>query len=207
MLNPHAAGRGFTMVELLVAMAVIATLLAVGLPTMGTYLQNSKLGSATSTIYSALQTARAEAIRRNAPAEFVLTNTPVDTSDIANALTPSVGGRSWIVRAASGATFTPVEIKAGTEGEGTAAPAIVVAGAASAPATFDGRVVFTSLGASIDSTGTPARVTFDITNPTGGLCVAAGGPIRCRRVVVSPGGQISACDPAAIAGDSRACLP
>jgi len=32
-----------------------------------------------------------------------------------------------------------------------------------------------------------------------------GGNVRCRRITVSPGGQISSCDPAAPAGDSRAC--
>ena len=201
-----ALHRGFTLIEVLVTMSILALLLALGAPAMGTYLQNSKLAAATSSIYSAVQTARTEAIRRNVQAQFVLTDTPVSTADIANALAPAVAGANWVVRAASGATFVPIEAKAGAEGEGSvAAPAIQVAGAASAPAVFDGTITFNPFGQSVNGPLTGVTYSIDVTNPAAGVCAAAGGTIRCRRIVVSPGGQIAACDPAAIAGDSRAC--
>jgi len=84
------------------------------------------------------------------------------------------------------------------------APAIQVAGAASGPIppAFDGTISFNGLGATVPP---GATYTFDITNPTAGLCATAGGTIRCRRITILPGGQIAACDPAAPAGDSRAC--
>jgi type IV fimbrial biogenesis protein FimT len=47
--------------------------------------------------------------------------------------------------------------------------------------------------------------TFNITNSSGGTCAASGGPMRCLRVVVSAGGQIRMCDPAATAGTAAAC--
>jgi type IV fimbrial biogenesis protein FimT len=50
-----------------------------------------------------------------------------------------------------------------------------------------------------------ADTTFNITNSTGGACVAAGGPMRCLRVTVSGGGQVRMCDPAATAGTAAAC--
>jgi prepilin-type N-terminal cleavage/methylation domain-containing protein len=39
--------RGFTLVELLVGLTVLAVLLGLGVPALGTYLQNSKLAGAT----------------------------------------------------------------------------------------------------------------------------------------------------------------
>ncbi len=197
-----ASRRGFTLIEVLVTMSILALLLALGAPAMGTYLQNSKLAAATSSLYTAVQTARTEAIRRNVQAQFVLTDTPVSTADIANALAPAVAGRNWVVRAASGAVFVPIESKAGAEGEAsTAPPAVQVAGAASAPVVFDGTIPFNGFG----QTFTGVRYVIDVSNPTAGICADAGGTIRCRRIVVSPGGQIAACDPAAPVGDSRAC--
>jgi type IV fimbrial biogenesis protein FimT len=199
-----ARSRGFTMVELLVGITLLAVLLALGAPAMGTYLQNSKLASATASYYAGMQTARAEAIRRNVLTQFVLTDTAITTLDLANTAAPVTGGRNWIVRAASApGSFLPViEAKAGVEGEASSgAPAIQVAGAASAPAVFDGTIPFNGFGGTADG----STYSIDITNPAIGTCVAAGGNVRCRRITVSPGGQIAACDPAAPAGDSRAC--
>ena len=196
--------RGFTIVELLVGITLLAVLLALGAPAMGTYLQNSKLASVAASYFTGIQTARAEAIRRNVRTEFVLTNDAVSTPDIANALTPAVAGRNWVVRAASGpaAFASAVEAKAGAEGEGSAAAAaIVVTGSASAPAVFDGRIPFNGFGGTADG----ANYSIDITNPAIGTCAASGGKVRCRRITISPGGQIMSCDPAAPAGDSRAC--
>ena len=61
-------------------------------------------------------------------------------------------------------------------------------------------IPFSGFGATVGG----AAYTIDITNPSKGTC-APGGPVRCRRINVSPGGQVTSCDPAAAAGDSRAC--
>lgn len=195
--------RGFTIVELLVGMTLLAVLLALGVPAMGTYLQNSKLASAAASYYNGLQMARSEAIRRNVRTEFVLTNTPVATANLANVAGADIAGRNWLVRAASGAEFFGIESKAGVEGDGSAAAAAIqVVGSASAPAVFDGRIPFNGFGGTAD--GAPYAI--EISNPAAGTCVGAGGKVRCRRITVSPGGQIASCDPAASSpGDSRAC--
>ena len=198
------AQRGFTIVELLVGLTVLAVLIALGAPAMGSYLQSSKMQSVAASYAAGLQLARAEAIRRNTRTEFVLTDTATSTADIANALAPAVSGRNWVVRAASGpgGFASAVEAKAGAEGEGSAGGmAIAVTGSASAPAVFDGRIAFNGFGATADG----ARYAIEITRPGAGTCVHLGGTVRCRRIQVSPGGGISSCDPAAPVGDSRAC--
>jgi type IV fimbrial biogenesis protein FimT len=192
---------GFTIIELLVGITILAIVLGLGAPAMGTYLQNSKLGAATANFYAGVQMARTEAIRRNFQTQFVLTDTPLATADLANAVVPNAAGRSWIVRASAPVgTFLPViETKSGNEGEGVIAPSLVVV--AAGPAGFGGAIPFNGFGNTADNQ--PYQI--DISNPAAGLCVTAGGPVRCRRITVTPGGQISACDPAAPVGDSRAC--
>jgi type IV fimbrial biogenesis protein FimT len=188
-----AHSRGLTIVELLVVVTIVAILLGLGAPAMGTYLQNSKLASAAASYFNGLQTARSEAIRRNVKTEFVLTNTSVAASDPANNAVPTVNGSNWIVRVASGAGYGLVEAKAGAEGNGSGtSTAIQVSSSASA-------IQFNGFGA---AGGGPYQI--DITNPAAGSC---GANIRCRRITVSAGGQVASCDPAASSatGDSRAC--
>ena len=193
--------RGMTLIEILVAVAIVALILALGVPSLGTYLQGAKLASATGGYIAGLQMARAEAIRRNLPVEFVLTETPVDTADLPNALAPSATGRNFVVRASGPAGFVLVEAKSAAEGSGgSGGTSSVTVTGAGAPDAFDGRVPFNGLGSVVgDNT-----YTLNVANPAGGACHPSG-PMRCLRVVVQAGGQIGSCDPQAPFGDSRAC--
>lgn len=198
---------GFTLIEILVSLVIIALMVLVSLPSMTTYFQNSKIGSATQAYTTGMQVARAEAIRRNLPVEFVLTDTDVAAANIANVAAPSANGRNWLVRVLdpATATFDLVEKKSALEGSGQIAgstPSVSVAGTAQVPPTaFNGIVAFNGFG----GTQTTSEIWLDINNPAGGACFPAG-TMRCLRVRVTPGGQVRACDPALAAGDSRACI-
>ena len=199
--NRHCSG--FTLVELLMALTLVGVLLALGAPSLATYLQNSKLSSAAANYYAALQTARAEAIRRNRRVDFVMTNSSVAVAGAQDSAVGDVNGRSWLVRAlldSAGPTFELIDAKPAGEGEGHAGtPAVAVS--ATGPAGFDGTITFNGFG----GTTVPTAYSIEVTNPSGGACALAGGPMRCRLINVTPGGQITACDPAAPTGDSRAC--
>jgi len=202
--------QGFTLVELVVSLSIIAILAAFGLPAMGTYLQNSKLANAAASYSSGIQLARAEAIRRNVETQFVLTGTAITTANLPNALAPSVNGVNWVVRVGNGPGSPPpaflpaaVEAKSGMEGENnTSAPAIQVLGAGVGATVFDGRVRFNGFGTppALPGGGNEEYV-IDISNPAAGPC----GPIHCRRIRISQGGQVQSCDLSAAVGDSRAC--
>lgn len=56
--------RGVTLIELLITVAVLAIILAIGVPPMQGFIASSRVRGATQDLYSALQTARIEAIRR-----------------------------------------------------------------------------------------------------------------------------------------------
>ena len=57
--------RGFTLIELMVAIAITAILLTVALPSFEVTLNSNRLTSSANEFVTALQTARMEAIRRN----------------------------------------------------------------------------------------------------------------------------------------------
>ncbi len=192
----RCSARGFTLIELLVGMALIAVLLALGLPSLSTLLQNNKISSATANYYAGLQLARAEAIRSNLPVEFLMTNgTGVGAA-------PVPGGQNWVVRLLRPVPLTNVLIdqKTGLEGEGTTTQAVQV-NVLVAPVGFDGRVTFNGFGAP----GNP--YSFDIVHRTLTCAQLPGGLARCRRINVTASGQITSCDPSvpAVAGDTRAC--
>jgi type IV fimbrial biogenesis protein FimT len=57
--------RGLTLIELMVAIAVLATVLAIGVPSLQGAMNNSRLSSAANELTSAVHLGRAEAIKRN----------------------------------------------------------------------------------------------------------------------------------------------
>jgi len=201
----RATHRGFTLIEISVALAIVGLMLVLGVPSMTSFFQNAKLGSASQTFLSGLQTARAEAIRRNLPVEFVLTTTSsvIATDAAAGSVVVDANGGGWVVRwfDADAGAYKLVEAKPVGENAGGSASAVRVQGSAlpSSPA-FTGVISFNGFGA----TTTAAEYRLRLDNPTGGDC-APTGPMRCLEVRTAPGGQIKVCDPIAAIGDSRAC--
>jgi type IV fimbrial biogenesis protein FimT len=186
--------RGFTLIELLFGIAMIAVLLGLGAPAFGTFLQNARLGTRSKSFYTGLQLARSEAIRRNLPVEFALTDTPVNTANLENVAVTGANGHNWVVRVqpAASAAYQLIEAKSALEGGDLASLQVL--------STAD-IISFNGTGGTAD--GAVQRI--DISNPAGGLCVPAG-PMRCWSVVVGAGGQIRLCDPSvATLGDTRHC--
>ncbi len=66
MHQPFRDDSGFTLVELMVTIAVLAILLAIGIPAFASLIASNRLTSATNELIASLQTARTEALRRNA---------------------------------------------------------------------------------------------------------------------------------------------
>jgi type IV fimbrial biogenesis protein FimT len=203
---------GFTIIELMVAIALLAFLLVLALPTFTQMSHNMKLRASAEALSNGLQTARSEALRVNRRVEFVLTDTDPDAANVAGANVTTTGP-NWLVRVDMGAgAYNFVEGRSGREGQAqdesaalnAQVAAVVPINPAATPAVTADVVTFTSIGRA----ELAANATFDITNPAGGACRTAGGdePMRCLRVVVTPGGQVRMCDPAvADKSDTRSC--
>lgn len=57
-------GRGMTLIELMVTLAILVIVLAIAIPSLTTFVKNTRLDTATTDIQSALSLARSEAVTR-----------------------------------------------------------------------------------------------------------------------------------------------
>ena len=64
--------RGFTLLELVVALTIMGMLLMLGMPSFTTFLRNSEVRSTAESISNGLRAARSEATRLNRPVSFTL---------------------------------------------------------------------------------------------------------------------------------------
>ena len=176
--------RGVTLIETLVGMAIVVLVLAMGMPSFSTYMQNTQIRNAAESIQNGLSMTRSEATRRNTIVQFVLGS-----------------GSSWTVGCATvDGTNCPASIQTRNSAEGSSNAAVSawqeVASSHTAAATpaFTTTLSFNGFGKA--NTLPPGNnAVYDISNPTGGSCATAGGTMRCLRVTVTSGGQIRMCDP------------
>ncbi len=78
--TPPCGGRGgFTLVELLVAMAVLVVLLTIAAPSFTQFIAQQRLKRVNAELVTALQYARSEAVSRNTSIQFKLMQSPAMT--------------------------------------------------------------------------------------------------------------------------------
>jgi len=193
---------GFTLVEMLVALAVLSILLVFAAPALSTYSENSKLRAMAGSFMASAQTARVEAIRTNSTVQLVLTTDDPMAANVSTAnLNASAGG--WIVRTVSAATPPVYGFVAGKslrEGSGSSSGTSSVQLSAVSNGVATSAIGFNGAG----STSLDSRMDVNFSSSKG-ACAADSGPIRCLRVVITVSGQIRMCDPAATGNDVRAC--
>jgi type IV fimbrial biogenesis protein FimT len=61
------APKGFTLLELMVVLAIAGVLMAIGIPAMGDFIRNSRITAAANDVMAALHFTRSEAIKRRDP--------------------------------------------------------------------------------------------------------------------------------------------
>jgi type IV fimbrial biogenesis protein FimT len=202
-LNRATLARGFTLIELAIVLAVIGVVLALGAPGFSAWIQNTQIRSATDSMLTGIKLARAEALKQNTVVRFQL----MTSTDASCGL--STSGTNWVVSVSDATNLcnvtdpsaAPLIVRIKPSDEGTSN---VVYSASQSCIAFDslGRVITTPVPGCIPA----GDVAIDITNPAGGACVTASGPMRCLRIDVTPGGQARMCDPAVTtATDPRSC--
>src|SRR4051812_16603728 len=67
--------RGFTLIELMVTVAVLVILLAVAIPSMSTFVSSQRVKTSSFDVYAALMYARSEAIKRRSNVSVVSATT------------------------------------------------------------------------------------------------------------------------------------
>ena len=191
--------RGFSLVELVITLAVLALILAVAAPTVGSWMGNARIRNVADTLQNGLQIARAEAVRRNQNMSFWLVSLN-DPGVLSNDCTLSGSSGSWVVSVNSpighcadppSTISSPMLVTAravGDAGGNVTVAAVQSDNTAATTVTFDGfgRVTNTDSIRQIDVTGTTTSVNL--------------------RLVVSSAGLVRMCDPRVTAStDPRKC--
>lgn len=221
MLNTRHNQRGVTLIELGIGLLIVAILLGIGAPAISSWVQNTRIRSATESILSGLQLARAEAVRLNTPVRFQLTDTDDNSCTIPGGSTPP----NWVISqddptglcgSAPSDTVAPRIIQKRSSAEGstggiTVSASEVDAATSATAGTVFSVLIFNGLGRVVTASPSLAsgdNAIMDVENPGGGACVTASPPgtMRCLRIVVSNGGQIRMCDPSLLrASNPQGC--
>jgi type IV fimbrial biogenesis protein FimT len=178
-LKQQPREAGFTMVELLVTIAIFALLAAMAVPTLRTVMANSRIRAAAQSLQNGLAMARNEAVRLNTQVEFVMT----------------AGG--WSIQRVDGLNGGLLQQASGKERASGITLAVT-------PSASD-RVTFDAFGRRLavnptTSTGAVTRIDIRATSTSG---LTGHKPLR---VEISGGGAARVCDTAVASTEPKACI-
>jgi len=178
---PKTRSSGFSLIEVMVAITIVAILATVAVPSFRTWIQNIQIRTAAESVANGLQRARAEAVARNTNVQFVLGT-----------------GSSWtvdyVVKPVS--TDPPIDSRLSTEGSVNVTRTVSPAGLTT--------ITFNNLG----TVGVPPNqpLNGDGTSPFAYVDLTAVGGNKNLRVTIGVGGNAKMCDSSLASGSSpRAC--
>ena len=186
-LASHRKSLGFSLIELMIAVALFGILASLAVPSYRAMIQNNQTRNAAESIISGLQIARGEAVKRNAAVQFDLRGINSAWTVCTRPTTPGA--------CPSTDDATTVQSRALGEGSSTNVAVATLSGAGPS-----GPFVFNSLGVMISPTPSAAdgiiRVGVTNSSVTG---------LRNLQVAIRVGGSSKMCDPALPTTDARSC--
>lgn len=188
MIAHHAIARrshaGFTLLELLVTLAIFGTLIGLAVPQFYVWTQSAKLRSVAESLQNALRLAQGEAVRRSHSVKLSLISAPGTTppviftaasssSDPATSISAVSPATNWMAYTVPVLASDTYDFVAGGDNGNLESP-VKISGPASLTFTPFGRL-----------SGVTTTQTYSITNSPG----------RALNVTVTVGGQVRLCDP------------
>lgn len=187
MLNRRSGQTGFTLIELMISIALVGVLLTIGIPALRNWILNTQIKTAAESINNGLQLSRAEAVRRNTNVQFTL---GVDSGWSVGCVV-ALGDNDG-----DGVDDCPAIIQSRAAGE-TASAVLSVTPAGATMITFNG---LGRVSTNIDASDPISQIEIDIPE-----AVMEPAESRELRVMIS-GGSVKMCDPSAThPGDPRIC--
>jgi type IV fimbrial biogenesis protein FimT len=137
LLTAMKSCAGFTLIELIIVIVILAIMLFIALPNFAVWMQNTQIRTAGEAVLNGMQLARAEAIRRNVSVELRM-----DASS------------GWTARVAD----TSQIIQSRLAGEGSAAALVTITPLGAGTVTFNS---FGSVATNADGTATVTEIKID----------------------------------------------
>jgi type IV fimbrial biogenesis protein FimT len=168
---------GFTLVEIMVVVAIFAILATAAVPAYQTWIQNTRIRNAAESIQNGISKARSEALMRNTSVRFTL------------------GANSaWVVECVDAAKCPDlpaglVESRTSSDGSSAEISTAQLPGGAT-------QVIYTNLGVKSAAPGQLTQVAVDNTSMSDS---------RELNVAIGVGGNVRMCDPNAATTDPRKC--
>jgi type IV fimbrial biogenesis protein FimT len=206
--------QGFSLVELVIVVAIVGILMALGLPSFNEIIRNSAIRGAAESTLSGFQLAKVEALKRNLTIRLAIVDSLDSTCTLLGAGVTAPG--FWIVSRNSAIGGCDAAADPDISISPTSATVFVLikpplTTSRTVEMTVSGNLYcFNSLGMLTDTNcagATTAGGTIDFSSPDGTCRTSLAGPgLACLRVAVSAGGTARLCDPlVTTAGDSRRC--
>lgn len=199
--------RGFTIVEVMVAMAVLALVLLASAPSIANWLDNSRIRKTAQSLQTGIETARNEAVRRNENVAFWLVNL-TDPSTLNDGCTLSSNSPSWVVSVVaptghcgspSSTTSSPMLVKGYAAGQDGAH--VTIAAVQDDGSTAGNNITFNGFGRPVAGAAN-AISRIDITGTSSSVAY------RDLRLTISTAGQVRICDTRVTdSNDPRKCWP
>lgn len=173
MLN-RKGSTGFTLIEMMVVVAIVAILSAIGAPMLQDWITSQQVKAKSDAILNGMQLARAEAIKRNTRVQFTLA---ADSSW-------SIGCVSVVADAdGDGVPECPGTIQSKSASEAGNVDLLTLLPIGATQATFNG---VGTLSANADASASLAQVE---------ILKSGGGSSAHRTILLTSGGQSRICDP------------
>jgi type IV fimbrial biogenesis protein FimT len=192
--------RGFTLVELMVTLAILGVAFSLALPSFNIWIQNTRIRTTAEAISAGLRLAKSEAVGRNRGVRFQLTDTLTSSCAL------SATGSNWVIDLID-ASSDSVASNCDKAISDTIAPSILhkrpqaEGGGNVSVSSSVSSSIFNGLGRA----DTAMTIEIRDTNANTNCLATAGGKFTCLRVLLSTTGQIRMCNPAVSSPNPQAC--